>query len=401
MEKEYQSKMQNDTKYILKILNENAFNQKLVKQYQKRFLMKYKDYYKSGGFIQKYNRLKMYLNDREKFNKNKIIKNKTGLSYLEKIDLGYNILQTNICDYQKVYEIVKYFKNSEVLLNKIYDFLIPYMDNNYIKKAIELYLFLNKYDDVIEKIKIDYEYIEEQQMLKKNYLYAKFIINEYINDPLSYRLSYFLDKFGIDSETFLFCIETIKNLDYDLFDKYSNKYEKDKEQRFNTLLYTMKNIINGIKTGYLFDGTEFNELEFWRIIPFINRDYGNNELDDLKEIDCKVTRHNSFTERVRDFTLHFLPNDHHYICEYLRDNKIQERSILYFDDNIYTNVNIVINDRIVTKNDITLVINYIKNNNLPRIRRVLAIILRKYFDNEIDIYSKNENKMNEKILLIP
>lgn len=400
MEKEILNKMKNDTKYILKILQDNNFNQELVEKYQKKFLIKYQDYYKKSGFLQKLSRLKMYLYNNEKFQNIKIANNKPGLSYLEKIDLGYNILNSDVSDYQKIYEISQLFRNSEILLNKIVDFLIPYLNNTYIKRAVELYLFFSKHDDIIEKIKIDYQYLEDFKIFKNNYNYAEFIINEYILDQESYHLNSFFDKYGIDSDTFAFCVLTIENLNPELFNLYIKKYQKDKHERFNANLYTMKNIVHGIKTGYLFDGSEFDELKFWRIVPFINRESSNNEFLDLREIDPNITRHHTFNNRLRDFSLRFLLDDHSLICKYLNEYKIVERSVLYFTDDIYDKVNYQINSRVVTKKDITLVVNYMRNNNYPMIRRVFALIIHKYFNNEIDI-NQNSNNEKEKVLLIP
>ena len=139
-----------------------------------------------------------------------------------------------------------------------------YRDNLDIVK--EMYNYYLKYEQsgLINTINDYFDYKDYY----KCYNYSKFVIEKYINDKSSYKFSDFLFELGIDNNTFDYCVNVIEELDVGLYNKYLNKKKNSVKEYQDYIYYNISNIINGIKTGKLFDGTKFNKKKFWELVPF-------------------------------------------------------------------------------------------------------------------------------------
>ena len=102
----------------------------------------------------------------------------------------------------------------------------------------------------------------------QNYEYAKFAIGHYIESSESYKENVFLSELGLDKDTFNFCVSTIEVLDVDLYKLFLEKKELNNKIRCVKNSETINNLANGINTGILSDGTQFDLLEFIIRIPF-------------------------------------------------------------------------------------------------------------------------------------
>ena len=108
---------------------------------------------------------------------------------------------------------------------------------------------------------IDYRYYQKTTDYRENYPYAKYIITQYLNAN-SYNFHDFLEDYGLTETTFNICLETLKELDVDLFNQYQEKHQINENILLMHNIEIFKDIYLGITTGYLKDGTEFNRVEF-------------------------------------------------------------------------------------------------------------------------------------------
>lgn len=198
----------------------------------------------------------------------------------------------------------------------------------------------------------------------QNYEYAKFAIGHYIESSESYKENVFLSELGLDKDTFNFCVSTIEVLDVDLYKLFLEKKELNNKIRCVKNSETINNLANGINTGILSDGTQFDLLEFIKRIPF--------------------KRSNNFTFALIDFMKRNNPDDMNTIIKYIYSNGLNIPSAfapLDFKE-IYT-TKTIINGVEITNADNNIIIDYLRVNNIPLIHKAYVLARAKYLNNEI------------------
>lgn len=111
--------------------------------------------------------------------------------------------------------------------------------------------------------------LEEKFLIKSaGNLDSRFVINEFIQCDFSYDLDKFLRYLGISEAIFNSCIVRVKSNDPELYTKYINKVNTNKIQRCTIPETIIVSIYNGIITGKTLENKEFDELEFYRLLPF-------------------------------------------------------------------------------------------------------------------------------------
>ena len=126
------------------------------------------------------------------------------------------------------------------------------------------------------------------------------IIEHYIESSESYKESEFLTELGLDKDTFNFCIQTIEELDVDLYRQFLEKKELNNKIRCVKNAEIITNLANGINTGILSDGTQFDLSEFTKRIPF--------------------KKSNNFVSTLIDFMKRNNPDDMNTIIKYIYSN---------------------------------------------------------------------------------
>lgn len=150
---------------------------------------------------------------------------------IQKLKEINTILNSNDIDYAKVDKIISLFSSSEKF-RKEYLRLInfgladPMLDP--IKDELKIFDYLlNKFKKYEEAgIVKDVKYLKSIEIYHRNYEYAKFAINHYIDSDDSYKSKDFLNRLGLKVDDFNFCVDTIKELDVDLYKKFLVKKEK-------------------------------------------------------------------------------------------------------------------------------------------------------------------------------
>lgn len=316
---------------------------------------------------------------------------------LIKINEVSSILNSNDTDYHKAEKLLGLFDNSESF-RKSYSLFIKYgkNDNRLIsaRQALDEFdLLLTKFRELEQKGIIENtKYVLSIKNYLQNYNYAKFVISNYISSSESYKENEFLDELGIDKEVFNYCIETIEELDIDLYNKYLEKKETNNKVRYIRNYNTISDLANGIRTGLLSDGTPFELLEFIKRVPFKNSNYFIKAIADF----MKRNNHPNFKA----------------IMSYIYTNKLNSSSAfspLNFKSIYGTRT--IINGIEITHEANNVIIEYLKLNNIPLINKAYVLARTKYINGEItpdtieqlreDIKSKTDSSKEKPRILIP
>lgn len=321
-----------------------------------------------------------------------------------------NIIDSDISDYNKAYEISKIYNNLEKFKKEFLFMLELDSDDQvfgyYVSRIKEICLILKKY----EKLGImgNVNYVRKREKIFDNYLYGKYVIESYIEYSNSYNIINFLEEMGINQEIFDFCIETIKELDLELYNEYVRKKNINIKNNYLESVYNLKDIVNGIKTGYLFDGTNFNLLEFFKRVPFKYIDVYRKEYDEFMNINSGIKDAGRFGSRLLSFSKVIVADDYNLIKEYVSLNEIQY--VNYVDNDklkeIYSGIkitvvnngrkeSIILNDEIIDKLYL-----YMVYNKLPLLSQVFNIVKNEYLCGNIDL-SIIDNKKGIVRTLIP
>lgn len=297
---------------------------------------------------------------------------------LRKINKVFEIMNSDDKDYIKAEQLLSLFKSVE-RFRKSYALF-----NKYGKKDERLSsarIALDNFDSLYTKFK-EYEakgiidnvrYVLSIQDYLQNYEYAKFAIGHYIESPESYKESEFLSELGLDIDTFNFCISTIEELDVDLYKLFLEKKEINNKIRCVKNSETITNLANGINTGILSDGTQFDLLEFIKRVPF--------------------KKSNNFTFALIDFMKRNNPDDMDTIIKYVYSNGLNKPSTFAPLDlkGIYT-TKTIINGIEITNADNDIILDYLKVNNIPLIHKAYVFARTKYLNGEITAELVQEQK---------
>ncbi len=306
---------------------------------------------------------------------------------LEKINLVFEIMNSSDNDYTKVERLLLLFKSAE-------EFRKSYaLFNKYGKKderlssarvALDsfnsLYTKFKEYEDkgIIENVK----YILSIQDYLQNYEYAKFAIGHYIESSESYKENEFLSELGLDKETFKFCVSTIEELDIDLYKLFLEKKELNNKIRCIKNAETVNDLANGINTGVLSDGTQFDLLEFIKRVPF--------------------KKSNNFIFVLMDFMKRNNPEYMDTIMEYIYSNGLHKPTAFASLDfkKIYA-VKTTINGVEITNTDNDIIIDYLRVNNIPLINKAYVLARTKYLNGEITAEMVQKQKEQLELNKVP
>lgn len=297
---------------------------------------------------------------------------------LNKINLVFEIISSDDKDYNKVEQLLPLFKSSE-------EFRKSYaLFNKYGKKDERLNSAreaLNNFDLLYAKFK-EYEtkgivdnvrYVLSIQDYLQNYQYAKFAVRHYIDSSESYKESEFLTELGLDKDTFNFYIQAIEELDVDLYRQFLEKKELNNKIRCVKNAETITNLANGINTGILSDGTQFDLLEFTKRIPF--------------------KKSNNFVSTLIDFMKRNNPQDMDTIVKYIYSNGLNTPvAFSPLDMKSIYQTKTTINGVEITNADNDIIIDYLRVNNIPLIHKTYVLARAKYLSGEITAEMVQEQK---------
>lgn len=317
----------------------------------------------------------------------------------------YKIINTDLTDERKLRSLLNYYKTyNEFKIN--YSLLLKFGKNDERlskgKEALDsfssidseiLRLFNNEglYNNVLYQKEV--EEVLEENLYFDNYLYAEWVIKNYIDYDRNYLKYEYLNKIGITEETFDYCVEIIRFLNPILYNELQEVTKKSNDRRMFNLDKTYLNLEFGILNGYLQDGTPFNLLEFYKRVPFKNsgKDFMNKTFDFLQ----RIYGPSSSTYKI--------------IASYLYKNNI--RTISYVSKEKILKTKYIVNGVQIDEKIVNDVFDCLDAYNYPKISTVYRIVLNKYLNDEIDMVevkerllelnnSKSNNELNNPYVLV-
>lgn len=234
------------------------------------------------------------------------------------------ILATDKNDYEKAVEIRRIYPSSAAF-KSAYFHLIK-RDIYYEKKKDVIH---SVYNTIVTYEKTGlYEAAKSEDRFKiptAGYKDSRDIINSYIEDPESYRLSDFLDRQSITLDNFKSAKTYIKKYSPELYEKFLVKEAENEDRKIIMPIVKISDIKLGIETGYTSTGEQFDIYKFWQLNPFKVKDidremsYINKTKNDLNGGHKTLNYADHFDTFVT--ILGFDPD--HKIKQYMDDNNIK------------------------------------------------------------------------------
>ena len=228
-------------------------------------------------------------------------------------------------------------------------------------------------------------YLTEVEEYNKYYYTARYIIKTFLNASSKEE---FLKEQKITEQELSYYAEVIDELDVELSKKYQAKSQTLLQIHNEKLIRTYNELTIGIKTGKLPDGTPFNTLEFLKRAPFINRE----------EVALRTT--GEFYSKTIQYLRKKPELDYETIIIYIRTQRLDDKSAFrpISKETIYTS-KIKLQDKYLTSEDKTNIINYIELSNLPLVYKIYSIVKKMYISGEIttqDIEKLKNNNQNKR-----
>ena len=315
------------------------------------------------------------------------------------------IINSNLEDFDKAYQLYGLYKSAEQFRSS---YSIIY------KRGREDELFKGniEYFDAIYKLYFKYEslgYFGAACEIKKiekyliDYPKATYIIKSYIALDFNYDFLKFLIDNKITEKEFEFHLKTLEILNPELLEQYKKSCEEKKRQRYLNNIKVCEDVANGIRTGYLSDGSEFDILDYWRLMPFKNKPGITAEFLECRNIHPNIEYSPTWINRIYNFTKLAVPEDAQIIYNYARENNLWKSTQTTEIDLKQLFGNITRVKRLVTDNegnlyeidtnlnleDFNNIINYMKVNEVPLMLESFLLVFDRYVNGEINELNNN------------
>lgn len=350
-------------------LSRNSKINKLLETCSDELLVKL--FYNINGFDENEKEIIKKLNDYLSFYRLYRISINELVNRLKKINSIYEMIISSNNDYQIADILIKSFKDSETL-RKSYTEIRKHINDPCVqiaKDALDNFeLIYNTYLEYEQEGKLERAkyYISFEQYFK-NYNYAKFVIESYIEDEDSYKMKAFLYKFEIDKNTFNFCVHVIEECNPDLYEKYSEKVKANSHKNCMSNVQTIKGLAERIKSGLNNDGTPFTIFDFIKKVPFKSDD----------EFPSKINR---FMNKI----IYINMSEHSEIMNYIRKNKINSYTLSGINIDMLAEERQTINGVPILKSDIELIVGFLKISKIPVNKKTYEEALKLYVAGNID-----------------
>ena len=198
------------------------------------------------------------------------------------------------------------------------------------------------------------------------FMYAKFILQEYLNSEDSYLMDSFLNRYNIDLDAFNYFLKIIKFRQKSLYDKYLVKKQENDFKARDYYKHMYDDLAYAIKNGEFVYGNKFDLLEFIKYLPF------------------KIS--NSFMEETTAFLTNNNPLIKDIIIDYIKENDLTSNNVFkrLNNDSLYQATIILNGQTINNPHDINLIINYLQSREIPICKATLKKACEMYLNNEIN-----------------
>ena len=361
-------------------LIESGVSKKEILDARSRFIQKYQYYFDSSEYKKKVEWLKLYLDPYGP----RLVNN------LNKLPKLIDIYNSNICDHEKINQISKLISPIK-LIKLLIPYAVTFYDNDLIKEAMNVYFFVKEHENEFDLVKKNVLYLKDLEkerdslLLIKDYAYS--IIDYYINDSNCLSISDYIKQLDISITLFDDCVSACAIFNQDLYQKFLEVKKYKENVVINDKINIVYDLIKGIKTGYLSDGTKLTALEFLKRIPFKN---------EINYIPDDFINYYGFHLRL------FINEEEvNVITNYMKENRINSFSMMKIDtENEFSYHSI--DDFIVTNEIHDYIIKYMQYYNYPLIRGIYHILLMQYLNNKLEIVDEIKNNyIKVKAILVP
>ena len=345
-----------------------------------RFIQKYQYYFDSSEYKKKVEWLKLYLDPHGP----RMVNN------LNKVPKLIDIYNSNVCDHEKINQISKLISPIK-LIKLLIPYAVTFYDNDFIKDAMKVYFFVKEHENEFDLVKKNVLYLEDLSKERDSLLsikdYAYKVLNYYINDSCYLSISDYIKQLDISITLFDDCVSACAIFNHELYQKFLEVRNHKENVVINDKINIIYDLIKGIKTGYLSDGTELTCLEFMKRIPFKN---------EINYIPDDFINYYGFHLR-----LFINEEDVNIITNYMKDNRVNSFTMMEIDTESEFSYH-SIDDVIVTKEIHDYIIKYMQYYSYPLIRGIYHILLMKYLNNELEIVDEIKNShIKVKTILVP
>ena len=293
---------------------------------------------------------------------------------LEKMIEIYNDATLN--DIRKLDEMSKIYKNSSLFIKQFID-LQKYSDDE----------MLSYYANITKAIGDYYQRLEENgtkangklllEMEEKGYFedyrYACYFIEQYIEYEESPYLKDFLNHEGISQNDFLRFAHIVMELNSELYDRFTIKFTQNRNERKYNTIVRVNNLASGIENGYTKDGTVFDEIEFYRNLPFYDKDSAQEIANDF-DIKSATT----VDKKMRKLIDMVKPESTKAITDYMYKNQFFGSNPTTLSKKEIKNITFIKDGIRLSEEDKDVIVKYMEETGVPIITRSFDIVKKKY-----------------------
>ena len=204
-------------------------------------------------------------------------------------------------------------KNTEILkqLSEVASSVDKIMHNSYNEKYMVDYYKKYYNNNPLEAVKIVLGFIEADKLdTIQSYIYSNLLSKSQFNCA----------------------IRAVKSVDPFIYDKYLDKLSEMEYTKYDLNVYKLNEIATGIKTGYLSDGTKFDQIQFWKYAPF---KYSKGIIKDFEYFRAKNPNigyigTDNFYRRIAAFAKGALPDKADIILDYMDKNRLYAYTYISF-----------------------------------------------------------------------
>lgn len=297
-----------------------------------------------------------------------------------KLERIMEILNSDMLDILKISEISKIYRSADSFIRE-YSELEKYSDDS----------IIGKYVVIIKKIEEYYRKLESQDLISRSkelldmeenkyfddYIYACEIVNEYVNYSGSIYTEDFLKEFNLRDYQFNRFVEIVANFNGELYGKYFSKSEENKKLRKYEVIEKIRKAKVGSETGFTEDGEVFDEIEYYRTLPFYTIATSTEVLDDfnIKQSPYVFQKYKALIQTIN-------PEAFEPIMKYVNEKKVYlEKFPTVVTENDIMSTKYIIREQELNEKDKEIIIKYMKDRKIPFLTAAFNAVRNKYLEN--------------------
>ena len=294
-----------------------------------------------------------------------------------KLDKMIEIYYSDLTDLEKYLKFRELYNSSNSFLNE-YKMLKSDNSSKIVKYFNNYVLVIGEFIKQMEE-ELSGEKEKEYKRLKLNgfaddYRYAYHFVNLYNEYEESPYLVDFLNSVGINENDFSRFVGIIYELDDNMYEKYTEKFNLNRSIRVGEVSSKISNIHDMI-----LNNENFDNVEFYRNLPFYDTETSNEIIDDFE-----IKKLSGFDQRLRLLLEKFYPEDSWYVTKFMYEKGLISRELKKISEEEIEKINFIVNDTVLTPDMKKDIVDYMKKENIPFVMLAFVAVRDKYLTNGLD-----------------